>query len=80
MDETSMMYYWDEKNQVIIEQVKIIGPGSKVIEEMYCVDAYYTGQLKYRYGMYTKGNGWRTKEYSDFPVEFQMALLLLGVE
>lgn len=76
---TGKYYYWID-NQVVEKDP----PRNKELLDTLCVDDC-TKLQRHRYGMYTlmgpeKLWTWKTIPLKDFPKDFQMALMLLGVE
>lgn len=44
----------------------------------FCIDTFCEGE-QMRYGTYRKQGGWQHIPLKDFPTDFQMALILLGI-
>ena len=71
-----LLYYWID-GQVVI---KSWGKSGSVIREAYCVDDDDFDATN-RYGMFNgpKVGGWKHIPIEEFPKEFRVHLLLLGV-
>lgn len=82
---TPTSYFWDKSNNKALEHFG--GTSTEDVPEMFwgkfCVDVTEASPSR-RYGEYIKRNGpwdgdWKPLSLEDFPKEFRVQLLLLGV-
>jgi hypothetical protein len=77
----SICYFWkDGEILVINEQITASTAKSYKVFDLFCVDAYVPREMVgLRYGVFTADTGWKGIPFCDFPNEFKVHLLLLGV-
>lgn len=68
-------YFWC--NNQIVEHLITNVPDT--FRELFCVDTHYYMNSRSRYGKFLMGGGWTHIPLEDFPPEFRLQLLILGV-
>ena len=80
----SRFIFWTGKEVLHMEGKEVFRAGEPIYAGMvgyYCVDTKFPQDEfpKDRYGILKKGSGWVSAPLEDFPKEFRVHLLLLGV-
>ena len=78
-------YLWDSDNQRIItltiEEIYDLtykNKDTKEVRSLFCLDTT-ANTIAFRYGYYKKDYQWQYQPFDEFPSEFKLQLLLLGV-
>ena len=74
-------YFW--KDGKVVEYsgdmfTRQLREGRPDLEDCLCVDTSRKDEIS-RYGQFIKNDGWHHEPFREFPPEFRMHLLLLGV-
>ena len=74
-------YFWDGEKVIQMSGQPNVGDVRKAgLEDFYCVDISPGCESpSQRYGMFKRNDGWNHYSFDQFPREFRMHLLLLGV-
>ena len=74
-------YFWDGEKVIQMLHRPNVGDVQKAdLEGFYCVDISPECEEPYRrYGVFKRNDGWNHYSFDQFPREFRMHLLLLGV-